>query len=83
MQHAPAGLTPLARRCIAAGALLMLLGVILGAFGAHALQSLLSPPRLASYQTGVSYHLLHSGLLIASKEIVNNCRTTLGVQANL
>jgi uncharacterized membrane protein YgdD (TMEM256/DUF423 family) len=65
MQHAPAGLTPLARRCIAAGALLMLLGVILGAFGAHALQSLLSPPRLASYQTGVSYHLLHSLGLVA------------------
>lgn len=65
MQHVTAGLTPLARRCIATGALLMLLGVILGAFGAHALQSLLSPQRLASYQTGVSYHLLHSLGLVA------------------
>ncbi len=65
MEHMPPGLTPLARRCIASGALLMLLGVILGAFGAHALQSLLSPQRLASYQTGVSYHLLHSLGLVA------------------
>ena len=65
MQQATAGLTPLARRCITAGALLMLLGVILGAFGAHALQALLSPQRLASYQTGVNYQLLHSLGLVA------------------
>ena len=65
MQRATAGLTPLARRCIAAGALLMLLGVILGAFGAHALQALLTPQRLASYQTGVNYQLLHSLGLVA------------------
>jgi len=65
VQQATAGLTPLARRCITAGALLMLLGVILGAFGAHALQALLSPQRLASYQTGVNYQLLHSLGLVA------------------
>ena len=65
MQQATAGLTTLARRCITAGALLMLLGVILGAFGAHALQALLSPQRLASYQTGVNYQLLHSLGLVA------------------
>jgi uncharacterized membrane protein YgdD (TMEM256/DUF423 family) len=58
-------LTPLARRCIAAGALLMLLGVMLGAFGAHALQAQLTPRQLASYQTGVQYQLLHAiGLMI-------------------
>ena len=54
-----------ARRCIAAGALLMLLGVVLGAFGAHALQQLLTPRQLASYQTGVHYQMLHSiGLVL-------------------
>lgn len=53
------------RRCIAAGALLMLLGVMLGAFGAHALQAQLSPRQLASYQTGVQYQMLHAfGLLL-------------------
>jgi uncharacterized membrane protein YgdD (TMEM256/DUF423 family) len=57
--------TPFARRCIAAGAVLMLLGVVLGAFGAHALQSQLTPRQLASYQTGVQYQLLHAlGLVI-------------------
>jgi len=65
VQPATTGLTTLARRCIAAGALLMLLGVILGAFGAHALQALLTPQRLASYQTGVNYQLLHSLGLVA------------------
>jgi uncharacterized membrane protein YgdD (TMEM256/DUF423 family) len=53
-----------AARCIAAGAVLMLLGVMLGAFGAHALQPRLTPQRLASYQTGVHYQFLHAlGLL--------------------
>ncbi len=59
------GLDPFARRCIAAGALLMLAGVILGAFGAHLLEARLAPKQLASYQTGVLYQLLHSiGLVV-------------------
>ena len=33
----------------------MLLGVMLGAFGAHALQQELTLKQLASYQTGVLY----------------------------
>jgi uncharacterized membrane protein YgdD (TMEM256/DUF423 family) len=59
-------LDPLARRCIAAGAILMALGVMLGAFGAHGLQAQLTPRQLASFQTGVHYHVLHAtGLMIA------------------
>jgi uncharacterized membrane protein YgdD (TMEM256/DUF423 family) len=55
----------LARRCLAAGALLMALGVLLGAFGAHGLQELLTPRQLASFQTGVHYQVLHAiGLLV-------------------
>jgi uncharacterized membrane protein YgdD (TMEM256/DUF423 family) len=65
MPHADTRLTPFARRCIAAGALLMLLGVVLGAFGAHVLQSQLTPQRLASFQTSVNYHLLHALGLVA------------------
>lgn len=54
-----------ATRCIAAGALLMLVGVILGAFGAHGLQARLEPRQLASFQTGVLYQQLHAiGLLL-------------------
>jgi uncharacterized membrane protein YgdD (TMEM256/DUF423 family) len=58
-------LSPFARRCLAAGAILMMLGVMLGAFGAHALQAQLTPRQLASYQTGVQYQMLHAfGLMI-------------------
>jgi|OpeIllAssembly_1097287.scaffolds.fasta_scaffold226434_2 uncharacterized membrane protein YgdD (TMEM256/DUF423 family) len=65
MQGPFARLSPLARRCLAAGAILMMLGVMLGAFGAHALQARLEPRQLASYQTGVQYQMLHAfGLLI-------------------
>jgi len=54
-----------ARRCIATGALLMLLGVMLGAFGAHGLREHLTPQRLASFQTGVHYQMLHAiGLML-------------------
>jgi uncharacterized membrane protein YgdD (TMEM256/DUF423 family) len=53
------------RLCLVAGALLMVLGVALGAFGAHVLQSQLEPRRFASFQTGVQYHVMHAfGLLI-------------------
>src|SRR3954454_8904994 len=53
-------LQPVAARLVSAGAVLMLLGVICGAFGAHALQNVLTPKMLAAYQTGVSYHLFHA-----------------------
>ena len=60
-----AGGSPLAMRCMAGGALLMLAAVILGAFGAHALQSMLTPKQLASYATGVTYQQLHAlGLVL-------------------
>ena len=55
----------LAMRCIAAGALLMLASVMLGAFGAHSLQSVLTPKQLSSYVTGVTYQQVHSiGLIL-------------------
>ena len=67
MQSLVVSLTPFARRCLAAGAVLMVLGVMLGAFGAHALQAQLSPRQLASYQTGVQYQMLHAfGLMIVA-----------------
>jgi uncharacterized membrane protein YgdD (TMEM256/DUF423 family) len=53
-----------ALRCIFAGTLLMFLGVVLGAFGAHALQETLTPRQLSSYQTGVLYQQLHSLALV-------------------
>jgi uncharacterized membrane protein YgdD (TMEM256/DUF423 family) len=65
MIESPSTAPPMWRRCVAAGALLMALGVLLGAFGAHVLQSQLEPRRFASFQTGVQYHVMHAfGLLI-------------------
>ena len=34
--------------------------VALGAFGAHGLESLLSPERLETWQTGIHYHMFHT-----------------------
>lgn len=47
------------------GALFGFLGVALGAFGAHALRSRLTPADLDIYQTGVQYQLVHALALLA------------------
>ena len=46
------------------GALLAFLAVGLGAFGAHALRSRLSPDMQAVFETGVRYHMYHALALI-------------------
>ncbi|MEC4749766.1 DUF423 domain-containing protein [Methylomicrobium sp. Wu6] len=46
------------------GALSALIGVGMGAFGAHGLKNAISPEMLTVYQTGVSYQMWHAlGLL--------------------
>ena len=40
------------------------LAVSLGAFGAHGLESVLTPERLATFQTGVDYHFIHTLALL-------------------
>ncbi len=51
----------------ATGAVTMALGVILGAFGAHALRPRLDAYLMGIYQTAVLYHFLHAlGILIIS-----------------
>ena len=49
----------------AAGAALCGVGVVLGAFGAHALRERLAPDMLAVFETGVRYHLIHALALFA------------------
>ncbi len=49
-----------AQQLVVSGAILALLGVGLGAFGAHALKARLAADMLAVYQTGVQYHLWHA-----------------------
>lgn len=53
------------RRWAATGALLVALGVALGAFGAHALDGVLSEARLATFETAVRYQVHQSlGLIL-------------------
>jgi len=46
------------------GALLGGLAVALGAFGAHGLKARLAPDQLATFETGVRYHLYHAFALL-------------------
>lgn len=48
------------RPLLIAGAICGFLGVGVGAFGAHALKARIPAERLAVYQTGVQYHLVHA-----------------------
>ncbi|MFY9150470.1 MAG: DUF423 domain-containing protein [Prolixibacteraceae bacterium] len=53
------------RKILLSGAVFMALGVLLGAFGAHALKTRLSPEMLLVYKTGVEYQFYHAlGLLL-------------------
>lgn len=47
------------------GTILAGLAVVLGAFGAHGLQKVVSPERVAIYQTGVQYQMYHALALLA------------------
>jgi uncharacterized membrane protein YgdD (TMEM256/DUF423 family) len=42
-----------------------LLGVALGAFGAHWLKNVITREMLEVYQTGILYHLIHTAVLLA------------------
>src|SRR5204863_7320756 len=53
------------RQLIAAGAVFGMLGVILGAFGAHALESQLPAHRIALWETASRYQMYHSLALVA------------------
>src|ERR1700738_727669 len=51
----------------ATGAILLALAVMIGAFGAHALEGRLDAYSKGVYETGVMYHFFHAlGLLIVS-----------------
>lgn len=41
------------------GGIVIVLSIILGAFGAHALKEILEPDQLASFETGVRYAIYH------------------------
>jgi uncharacterized membrane protein YgdD (TMEM256/DUF423 family) len=57
-------LTP--ARLLRLGAVLAGIGVALGAFGAHGLRSIVTPERLAVFETGVRYQLVHALAILAA-----------------
>lgn len=53
------------RQLVVTGALLLLIAVGAGAFGAHALKRVVAPDMLAVWQTAVLYQLIHGmGILV-------------------
>jgi uncharacterized membrane protein YgdD (TMEM256/DUF423 family) len=53
------------RAWILAGCVWAAIGVVLGAFGAHALKDTFTPEQLANWDTAVRYQLLHALALVA------------------
>ena len=54
-------------------AILGALAVILGAFGAHSLERLISPDSLETFETGVRYHFYHT-IMIALVAVLLHIR---------
>ncbi|CAH0334537.1 hypothetical protein FVB9288_00123 [Flavobacterium sp. CECT 9288] len=52
------------KRIIASGAVLGMIAIILGAFGAHALKKVLSIDQLVTFETGVRYQMYHALFLL-------------------
>lgn len=52
------------RKIISAGAILGMIAVILGAFGAHALKKVLTLEELDTFETGVKYQMYHALFLL-------------------
>jgi uncharacterized membrane protein YgdD (TMEM256/DUF423 family) len=67
------------RRFFALGAMLAMIGVAAGAFGAHALKSRLTPDMLAVFDVGVRYQLVHALALLAVAWAITRwpCRAAL------
>ncbi|TVX92297.1 DUF423 domain-containing protein [Paenibacillus agilis] len=51
-------------RYIKIGSIAAALAVGLGAFGAHVMKDMLTPDRLATYETAVQYHIFHALALL-------------------
>jgi uncharacterized membrane protein YgdD (TMEM256/DUF423 family) len=70
----PSRLDEIRARLAVLGAAFGVSGVVLGAFGAHALRARLSPEMLEIYRTGVLYQLLHAVALLAVAGICDRLR---------
>jgi len=79
-------LHPHARKYFFTGTLLLGIGVLIGAFGAHGLKSLVTPEKLVTFETGVRYHFYHAfGILLLAfaKPLFPNLKTEFTFNAFL
>lgn len=51
-------------KILSVAAILGLLAIVLGAFGAHALKAVLTPEQLTAFETGVKYQMYHALFLL-------------------
>ena len=63
------------------GAVFALLGVALGAFGAHGLRGILTANELATFETGVRYQMYHALALLLVSLRLRTAPTALNVLA--
>jgi uncharacterized membrane protein YgdD (TMEM256/DUF423 family) len=71
----------LARRNLLLGAILLALAVLIGAFGAHGLKSMVEAEKLVTFETGVRYHFFHAfGLMILG--LIQNQYPTLNTNTS-
>lgn len=56
--------TNMDKRILSTGAILGMIAIILGAFGAHALKKVLSIEQLSTFETGVRYQMYHALFLL-------------------
>lgn len=68
------------KRILSTAAVLGMTAIILGAFGAHALKSVLDSQQLGTFETGVRYQMYHALLLLfvgSSKQISDKARKVI------
>tara|TARA_R110002126_G_scaffold262248_1_gene405142 strand:- start:60 stop:446 length:387 start_codon:yes stop_codon:yes gene_type:complete len=71
------------KKIISTGALLGMIAIILGAFGAHALKKILSADHLITFETGVRYQMYHALFLILIGTIIELTEKTKKIIYNL
>lgn len=49
-----------AKKALFLGSLFLALGVLIGAFGAHGIKSIVTPEKLLTFETGVRYQFYHA-----------------------
>lgn len=53
------------KNALTLGAFILMLAVLIGAFGAHGLKNMVTPEKLVTFETGVRYHFYHGfGILL-------------------